>query len=231
MKDIKKLLFITSVLAFCSMVYELILAQTLSAFLENTVLRYSVTIGLYMFSMGIGSLLAEGKVTQRPVLNLLRVEVLLTVFGGLSVVLLFGLSFLTSSRLLLSLAAHGLILTIGVLTGFEIPLLVELVNRQKSESENLVLGWDYVGAFIGTLAFAFGFYPYAGLVTASFFVATLNAFCGLWLCGKTFQKEAETHSPVFILNCRIQIFLALLIGICLCFSAPISEYLIAYYVK
>ena len=39
---------ITFVLAFCSIVYELLLGQTLSAFLGNTVLRYSVTIGLYM---------------------------------------------------------------------------------------------------------------------------------------------------------------------------------------
>ena len=42
---------ITFILAFCSIVYELLLGQTLSAFLGNTVLRYSVTIGLYMMSL------------------------------------------------------------------------------------------------------------------------------------------------------------------------------------
>ena len=57
----------TFVLAFCSIVYELLLGQSLSAFLGNTVLRYSVTIGLYMLSMGIGSLLAEGKIGRAHV--------------------------------------------------------------------------------------------------------------------------------------------------------------------
>ena len=53
--------FLTFILAFCSIVYELLLAQSLTAFLENTVLRYSITIGLYMFSMGYGALIAEKK--------------------------------------------------------------------------------------------------------------------------------------------------------------------------
>ena len=65
---------ITFILAFCSIVYELLLGQTLSAFLGNTVLRYSVTIGLYMMSLGIGSMIAEGRFVERPVTSLLRVE-------------------------------------------------------------------------------------------------------------------------------------------------------------
>ncbi len=72
----------TFILAFCSIVYELLLGQSLSAFLGNTVLRYSVTIGLYMLSMGIGSLLAEGRFVKHPVITLLRVEIALTVTGG-----------------------------------------------------------------------------------------------------------------------------------------------------
>lgn len=75
-------------LAFCSIIYELLLGQSLSAFLGNTVLRYSVTIGLYMLSMGIGALLAEGRFVKHAVTTLLKVEVLLTVCGGFSVIFL-----------------------------------------------------------------------------------------------------------------------------------------------
>jgi spermidine synthase len=64
---------LTFVLAFCSIVYELLLGQALSAFLGNTVLRYSVTIGLYMMSLGIGSMIAEGRFVARPAVALLRV--------------------------------------------------------------------------------------------------------------------------------------------------------------
>ena len=77
---------ITFILAFCSIAYELLLGQSLSAFLGNTVLRYSVTIGLYMLSMGIGSLMAEGRFVKSPVTALLKIELLLTVTGGFSVI-------------------------------------------------------------------------------------------------------------------------------------------------
>lgn len=60
----------TLVLAFCSIVYELLLGQSLSAFMGNTVLRYSVTIGLYLFSMGMGALFAEGPLLGRVGQNL-----------------------------------------------------------------------------------------------------------------------------------------------------------------
>jgi len=112
----------TFVLAFCSIVYELLLGQSLSAFLGNTVLRYSVTIGLYMLSMGIGSLLAEGRFVKHPVITLLRVEIALTVTGGFSVIFLMLVNSVGLPDIAFFWLAHFLIILIGVLTGFEIPL-------------------------------------------------------------------------------------------------------------
>jgi spermidine synthase len=226
-----RILIVTSVLAFCSMVYELILAQTLSAFLENTVLRYSVTIGLYMCSMGFGSLLAGEGVREKPVLNLLRVEVLLTVLGGLSVIFLFGVSFVAPARVVLSLAAHGLIVAIGVLTGFEIPLLIALMERDQPHSENLVLAWDYAGAFAGTLMFAFYFYPYFGLVASSLLLGCLNALCGLFLGLGIFRGHPETRSTSFQRHQAIQAGLCAVLVVCLFFSARISQFLINQYIQ
>ncbi len=230
MKKEHNLIIITCILAFCSMVYELTLAQALSAFLENTILRYSVTIGLYMFSMGIGSLLAEGKITQKPVLNLLRMEILLTVFGGLSVVFLFALSYLNPSRLIFNCFAHGLIILIGVLTGFEIPLLIVIANKERDNSENVILAWDYVGAFLGTVIFAFYFYPYLGLVQTSFFIGVLNAISGLVFCFYPVGSPSERKSVSFAVNRTILIFVFVLIAVCLIFSNSISDYLIAQYI-
>jgi spermidine synthase len=39
--------------------YELLIAETLSTVAANTVVWYSLTIGLYLLSMGYGSLLFE----------------------------------------------------------------------------------------------------------------------------------------------------------------------------
>src|SRR5690606_31904867 len=108
------------VLAFCSIVYELLLGQTLSAFLGNTVLRYSVTIGLYMLSMGIGALSLQMRPSEAPVISLQWVEIFLTALGGFSVVALFLLDAFGVPDALLSGAAHSLIIVIGFLTGLEI---------------------------------------------------------------------------------------------------------------
>jgi spermidine synthase len=175
------LIFCTFVLAFCSIVYELLLGQTLSAFLGNTVLRYSMTIGLYMASMGVGAMLARGRLLAHPVLALQVVEVLLTILGGTSVLTLFAVDAVQASALVVSGIAHGLIVVIGVLTGLEIPLLIVLQSTADDHAESTVLGIDYVGAFLGTVVFAFWFYPQWGIVPASLAVALLNAAVGLLL--------------------------------------------------
>ena len=64
------MLLLKFILAFCGLSYELILAQGLSAFLDNTVLRYSTTIGLYMFALGLGALPFATADARRPALAL-----------------------------------------------------------------------------------------------------------------------------------------------------------------
>ena len=160
----------TFVLAFCSLVYELLLGQSLSAFLGNTVLRYSVTIGLYMLSMGLGSLLAEGRFVKHAVISLQRIEVALAVTGGFCVLFLHVLDLAGLPTIVFSAFAHLLIVVIGILTGFEIPILMELRKLHSPGADNTVLGVDYLGAFFGTLVFAFVFFPIVGLVPTAFWL-------------------------------------------------------------
>ena len=100
----------TFLLGFCSIVYELLLGQSLSAFLGNTVLRYSVTIGLYMLSMGIGAMMAEGRWAKHAAATLLKIEILLTFVGGFSVIFLLVLNSVGMPDLLFSALAHSLII-------------------------------------------------------------------------------------------------------------------------
>ena len=65
------------ILAYCSIVYELTMAQSLSAFLGDTVLRYSTTIGLYLASMGIGAFLCRGGLFRNPAYSLVKIEIML----------------------------------------------------------------------------------------------------------------------------------------------------------
>lgn len=218
----------TFVLAFCSIVYELLLGQSLSAFLGNTVLRYSVTIGLYMLSMGLGSLLAEGRFVKHPVITLLSVEIALTVTGGFSVIFLMLVNSVGLPDIVFLGSAHFLIILIGVLTGFEIPLLIELRNLEVEGSERKVLGVDYLGAFSGTVVFAFVFYPVVGLIPTAFLVALLNAFVGvLLLTQRPRVHEDRRRQYGALLGVQAALFATL--AVCSNFADRISELFLRQY--
>ena len=218
----------TFILAFCSIVYELLLGQSLSAFLGNTVLRYSVTIGLYMLSMGIGSLMAEGKFVKHPVTTLLKIELLLTVTGGFSVIALLVLNSIGMPQLLFSAFAHLLIIIIGIFTGFEIPLLIRLKNLETGRSENSVLGIDYLGAFCGTVVFAFVFYPVVGLIPTAFFVASLNAAVGIGLLTQASKVQPQDKTQYRVLIVSQSVLLVTLIA-CLSSASKINELFLRHY--
>jgi len=222
--------FFTFILAFCSMAYELLLGQSLSAFLGNTVLRYSVTIGLYMLSMGIGSLMAEGRFVKSPVTSLLKIELLLTVTGGFSVIALLVIDAAGLPPLLFSAFAHSLIIIIGIFTGFEIPLLMHLKNLETKQSESTVLGVDYLGAFFATVVFAFVFYPIVGLIPTAFFVATLNAAVGVGLLTQASKVQSQEHRQYRALIAVQSVLLIVLVA-CLSSASTINELFLKYYLE
>jgi len=218
------------ILAFCSIAYELLLGQSLSAFLGNTVLRYSVTIGLYMLSMGIGALLAEGKFVKQPVTALLKVELLLTVTGGFSVIGLLVLNSIGLPGLVFSAVAHLLIIVVGIFTGFEIPLLIHLKSMETKKTENTVLGIDYLGAFFGTVVFAFVFYPIVGLIPTAFLVASLNAAVGIGMLTQS-KKVNPGERPQFRMLMAVQSVLLIVLVMCLVRAGDINELFLKYYLR
>jgi spermidine synthase len=218
----------TFLLGFCSIVYELLLGQSLSAFLGNTVLRYSVTIGLYMLSMGIGALMAEGRWVKQAATTLLKVEILLTGVGGFSVIFLLILNSVGMPDLLFSVFAHLLIVLIGVLTGFEIPLLMELRAREVEGAERAVLGIDYLGAFCGTVAFAFVFYPRFGLIPSAFFVALINALVGVCLYTQRY-KVPEGGRRGYATLLGVQAVLFVVLAVLVQASDRVNELFLRYY--
>lgn len=230
MKKILPLYIVVFVLSFCSIVYELILAQTLSAFLANTVLRYSVTIGLYMFSMGIGVFILNKQNIKSPVRCLLNIELMLAVLGGFCVFLICFLDSLNLSRFLFQFGAHALIIGIGILTGFELPLLISIVAAYKKNSENVVLGINYFGAFGGSVAFAFIFYREIGLIGSAVCVGILNIFAG-FLIG-CLEKTDQCHLKKYVGRYFFFQFLLLSVFVyCLFNLNQITEYLTVLYLR
>ncbi len=219
------ILFIKLILALCSIAYELLLAQSMTAFLENTVLRYSVTIGLYLFAMGIGSLVVE-RWNVRSWRMLWRLEVLLTVVGALSVPALFFIDFVSGSRWVLLLAGHSLIIAIGFLTGFELPIILEMSSAGGSVARNRVIAADYAGALVGSLIFVFWLYPQVGLIVSVLWVALLNALAGCLIL----KISSVTEPPrVSMWGWQLGVVAALILA--LAFSSGWEGTLIGLYLK
>lgn len=216
------LLFLLSFLvAFCSIVYELILAQSLSIMLGNTVLRYSITVGLYLFSLGMGTLAfafwKRGKHTQllfwiEIILASLGIALPFLIFGGDYWIkeLLSSLSFSPKSSAFWIpswIYMHALILIIGFLSGLELPILMEIGRTQGGKSlSQKVLAIDYMGTFVGAVAFPLFIFEHLGLVAGAAFTGSLNLFAAL---GVLFlRQEKSTLKPyVFCASACLLCFL------------------------
>lgn len=217
--------FIIFILAYCSIVYELVLAQSLSAFLGDTVLRYSTTIGLYLASMGIGAFLCRGRIVADSIYSIVKIEILLGVIGGFSVVYLYLLDILSPFESMFFILSHSLIIAIGILTGFEIPLLIEIRRREKEGTTNSVLGVNYIGALSGAVIFPILLLPTVGVLTTAFLTGSLNAVGGLFLL---FKRGTEARrSFLFLLLANFALGIIFLVGVL--FSHPIGAYFMEKY--
>jgi len=180
--------------------------------------------------MGLGALMANKKIMQCSVVSLLYVEILLTLIGGFSLVLLHGIEIFTVTKTIFSFLTHALIILVGILTGLEIPLLMDIRKKDKRMSENTVLAFDYLGAFLGTVIFAFVFYPRIGLLPTAFICGALNALAGMLLISQK-QKVALSVKKSFWGGLAFEGVLFVSLVMCVGLCGVINENLITLYLR
>jgi spermidine synthase len=170
------IIFSVFVAGLCSLVYELLISTTASYFLGDSVQQFSVTIGLYLASMGLGSYVSR-LIKTKLLRSFVAVEILLGLVGGLAVPLLY-LTYAYGA--VFWPVVVGLIVVIGALTGLEIPLLTRIMDREESLDVNLanILSFDYLGALLATLAFPFVLLPVLGTFRASLVLGLCNLVIG-----------------------------------------------------
>ena len=71
------------VLSACSLLYELLIAQTLTLIAGNMVIWYSLTVGTYLAAMGVGAILYGSPDRSRGWRPLFRVEIMLSLIGAI----------------------------------------------------------------------------------------------------------------------------------------------------
>lgn len=172
------LLFSVFVIATCGLVYELIAGALASYLLGDSVTQFSTVIGVYLFSMGIGSFLSK-YINKNLILRFIQVELIIGLIGGFSAAILFvSFEYVTSFRILL----YGLVSITGTLVGFEIPILMRIMQShfEFKELVSKVFTFDYVGALLASLLFPLYLVPHLGLVRSAFLFGIFNVLVAIW---------------------------------------------------
>ena len=180
------LLVAVFVIATCGLIYELVAGTLASYLLGDSVTQFSTIIGVYLFSMGVGSFLS--RYLHRDLLQwFIRIELLVGLVGGFSAAVLFiCFPMAASFRLIL----YTLVALTGTLVGLEIPLLMRIL-KDKVEFKELVsrvFTFDYIGALLASLIFPLLLVPHLGLIRTALFFGILNVAVG-WYLAHHFSRE------------------------------------------
>jgi len=183
MKNYRLLMLTTLIISGCSMVYELIISAVSSYLVGDSTLHYSITIGLYMFAMGIGSYLS--KFIKSDLFNwFANIEIGVGLIGGLSSLLLFLSNLYLESY---EIVMYIEIVLIGTLVGAEIPILTRIIENDKRDLRitlSSLFSFDYIGGLIGAVAFPLLLMPKLGFFATSFMAGTFNLICATMIVYK-----------------------------------------------
>lgn len=200
------LLFSVFVIATCGLIYELVAGALASYLLGDSVKQFSFIIGVYLFSMGVGSYFA--KFINRDLLNkFVEIEILVGVIGGISSVVLF---FLFNTVQNFEPVLYLFVFMTGCLVGLEIPLLMNIL-KDKVEFKDLVsnvFAFDYIGALLASILFPLVLIPSLGIIRTPLFFGLINISIAIFL---TFYLGKELKNPIVLKIKSIVAFLVLLL--------------------
>lgn len=160
------MIFLPLILAFSSIIYELGYAYSLSILYPNTQLLYSLVIGIFIFSLGIGTFFYSKQNFKNKENTYLFVETLLILFIPLFLYILFNFEISNNTLIVL----YVIIFFTGFLSGMEIPLLTDILNKKFT----IILSLDYLGSLLGTVIFSFYLLPKYGIIITLLITTLLN---------------------------------------------------------
>ncbi len=218
MKKYKLLMLTTLIISGCSMVYELIISAVSSYLVGDSTLHYSITIGLYMFAMGVGSFLS--KFIRKDLFNwFANIEIGVGVIGGISSLLLFLANLYLESY---EIVMYIEIILIGTIVGAEIPTLTRIIENDNKDLRitlSSLFSFDYIGGLVGSVAFPLLLMPKLGYFATSFMAGAFNLLCATLIVFKYHDriKNAKLYKCVTIV-----LLIIMIIG--MLFSENIEHY-------
>ncbi len=193
----------TFVVAVAGLVYELVAGAAASYLLGDSVTQFSLVIGLFLTSMGVGAF--ASRYVENAEAGFATSQIALGIVGGFSAPILFA----TYAYLE---GITGVLFTIvflcGALSGLEIPLITRILTAMGAGKHTLanVLTADYLGALAAALAFPLLVVPQLGLMSASLAFGLLNllvAGISLWLFKDILGWAFRAVWAVAVLVCAV----------------------------
>ena len=140
---------------------EFVLSTLATYLVGNAVFQWTVVMSVMLFAMGLGS-----RLSKRFKRHLLDVFILTEFALSLLCASCATVAYFLAGRMAnLALLIYGLALAVGLLIGFEIPLVTRINQKNETLRFNIasVMEKDYYGSLAGGMFFAFFALPHLGL--------------------------------------------------------------------
>lgn len=202
------------IIAACSLIYELLISSLSTYLLGSSVIHYSLTIGLFLFFMGVGAWLAQS-VTSKLIPVFVSIEIAIGAIGGISALVLLFVYAHTRFYYPVVIVIIGVI---GVLVGMELPILTRILESRSGLRRGIsqVLTFDYIGALAASLLFPFILLPYFGHLLTASIIGLINLVVAL-IVAWSFRRQLLQWRNWFIVGTGAT--LLLLIG-CILWIKP-----------
>ncbi len=146
------------IIAVCGILYELLISSISTYFLGSSILHFSITIGLFLSAMGLGSFLS--RYVYRNLLDwFVVIETILGLVGGCSTLILYFSYTVLDNYYAVALV---IIVFLGAFVGLEIPIVTRLLKEHDNLKDTIsnVLAFDYLGSLVASVAFPILLLPY-----------------------------------------------------------------------
>ncbi|WP_375559593.1 polyamine aminopropyltransferase [Bernardetia sp. OM2101] len=173
-RTLKVALFATGL---SGIVAEYILSTLATYFLGDSVKQFTLIVSVMLFSMGLGSRLSQ--FFKKNLIELfIACELILSVLVSFCSLLTYGIASISEW---IGIVIYTLSILIGLLIGFEIPLVTRINENYEELRFNIssVMEKDYYGSLLGGVFFAFIGLPFIGLTYTPFILGIINFLVGV----------------------------------------------------
>lgn len=179
--------------AFSAVAYELLLASYATFLMGASIFQYSLVISLMMASMGLGAYVTK-YVSRSSGDVFFIIELLLCWIAVVALPLLY---YIFAKQWYPQIFILTFVVLIGGFVGMEIPLLNGIFPSTKELSR--ILFFDYVGGFLGGMAFPLLLLPSLGFFRVSALLATMNAAIALYFL-MSFQLRRKSWAILAVVS-------------------------------